>query len=94
MAEFNNDQLEKLTKPVISLETQCAEYNIGRERWKEWKKLRDDFDRNKGMSLGGKEINNECDRDEEPPFCEECSAIWLEEMRLTLDANPKPMLHK
>jgi len=46
MAEFNNDQLEKLTKPVISLETQCAEYNIGRERWREWKKLRDDFDRN------------------------------------------------
>jgi len=88
MAEFNNDQLE-LTKPVISLETQCAEYNIGRERRKEWKELRDE-----GMSLGGKEINNECDRDEEPPFCEECSAIWLEEMRLTLDANPKPMLHK
>jgi len=41
MAEFNNDQLEKLTKPVISLETQCA---VGMERWKEWKKLRDDFD--------------------------------------------------
>jgi len=56
-------------------------------------KLPDEIGITRG-GLGGKEINNECDRDEEPPFCEECSAIWLEEMRLTLDANPKPMLHK
>jgi hypothetical protein len=43
------------------------------------------------MSLETKEINDECDHDEEPPFCKECSAIYWEEIRLDSDLHPKPM---
>jgi hypothetical protein len=42
----------------------------------------------RAMSLGTKEINDECDHDDQPP---ECSAINWEEMRLSLDLHPKPM---
>jgi hypothetical protein len=45
----------------------------------------------RAMSLGTKEINEECDHDEEPPLCTKCTAIYREEMRLSLDLHPKPM---
>jgi hypothetical protein len=38
------------------------------------------------MNLGGKEINDECDHDEESPFCKECTQIFLDtEIRMNLD---------
>ena len=50
----------------------------------------DEYDegQHRAMSLeGAKEINEECDHDEEPPFCRKCSAIYWEETRLGLDSN-------
>jgi hypothetical protein len=39
----------------------------------------------RAMSLGTKEINEECDHDEEPPFCKECTQLFLDtEIRMNL----------